>query len=100
VWQYKQNKPKRRTNSMPKIPKFASEQEESDFWDTHDSTDYLDETEPVAVRFIDARPKIQVSMRLNPSDLAKLKALARTKGVGYQTLIHMWVMERLQQETN
>ncbi len=84
---------------MTKIPKFSSEQEESDFWDTHDFTDYLDETEPVDIRFIDGRPgKTQISLRLEPETITKLKELATRKGVGYQTLIRMWVMERLAQE--
>lgn len=84
---------------MAKIPKFSSLQEESDFWDTHDSTDYLDETAPVDITFIDARPnKTQISLRLEPETISKLKELAKRKGVGYQTLIRMWVMERLAQE--
>ena len=86
---------------MAKIPKFASEQEESDFWDTHDSTDYLDDTTPEDVIFVDARPnKTQISLRLEPDTIAKLKEVARRKGVGYQTLIRMWVMERLGQENS
>jgi predicted DNA binding CopG/RHH family protein len=84
---------------MAKLPKFANEQEESEFWDTHDSTDYLDDTEEVEVRFVDARPaKTQISLRLEPETIIRLKELARRKGIGYQTLIRMWVMERLQQE--
>jgi len=34
---------------MSKLPKFATDQEEADFWDTHDSTQFLDDTEPVEV---------------------------------------------------
>jgi len=85
---------------MTKIPEFATEQEESDFWDTHEFTDYLDETEPVDVRFIDGRPnKTQISLRLEPNTIAQLKEIAKHKGIGYQTLIRLWVMERLQQES-
>jgi predicted DNA binding CopG/RHH family protein len=86
---------------MAKLPQFASEQEESEFWDTHDSTDYMDDTEPVDVRFIDARPaKTQISLRLEAETIARLKEVAKHKGIGYQTLIRMWVMERLQQESS
>ncbi len=82
-----------------KIPKFASEQEEADFWDTHSVTDYLDELTPVDVTVIDARPrKEQISLRLDRETITRLKALARQRGIGYQTLIRMWVMERLNQE--
>lgn len=85
---------------MKKLPEFATEQEEAEFWDTHDSTEFLDETEPVAVEFEDARPpKKQISLRIDPLAINRLKAIAAQKGVGYQTLIRMWVMERLTQET-
>jgi predicted DNA binding CopG/RHH family protein len=82
-----------------KIPRFADDQEEAGFWDTHDSTDYLDETEPVDVEFVDARPpKTQISLRIDAETVHRLKVVARRKGVGYQALIRMWVMERLQAE--
>jgi hypothetical protein len=51
----------------PKLPHFASEQEEVEFWATHDSTEYLDETEPVDVTFIDARSSEGGSPSKNPS---------------------------------
>jgi predicted DNA binding CopG/RHH family protein len=53
----------------------------------------------VDLTFVDARPaKKQISLRLDPEAIDKLKAIARRKGIGYQTLIRMWVMERLIQE--
>jgi predicted DNA binding CopG/RHH family protein len=84
---------------MAKIPHFKSEQEESDFWDTHVVTDYLDELAPADVTFVDTRPrKTMISLRLDPSAITQLKAIAHQKGVGYQTLMRMWVMERLEHE--
>lgn len=84
---------------MPKLPEFKTEGEEAEFWATHDSTDFLDDTEPVDVTFVDARPpKKQISLRLDAETIDELKAVARRKGLGYQTLIRMWVMERLAQE--
>ena len=84
---------------MSKIPKFADDREEAAFWDTHDSADYLNETEPVDVEFIDARPsKTQISLRIDAETVDRLRVVARRKGVGYQTLIRMWVIERLQAE--
>ncbi len=41
---------------------------------------------------------IPLSLRLAPDAIEKLKIVAQHKGVGYQTLIRMWVMERLNQE--
>ena len=84
---------------IDKIPQFKTEQEEADFWDSHDSTDFLDETKAINVTFVDARPSMkQISLRLDPSIIDKLKSLAVGKGIGYQTMIRMWVMERLGQE--
>jgi predicted DNA binding CopG/RHH family protein len=85
---------------VDKIPQFKTEQEEADFWDSHDSTDFFDETEAVNVTFVDARSTMrQISLRLDPSVIDQLKSLAVDKGIGYQTMIRMWVMERLRQET-
>ena len=52
---------------MAKLPQFMNEQDEAAFWDTHDSAEFLDETEAVAIKFVDARPaKKQISLRLDP----------------------------------
>lgn len=86
---------------MPKIPEFKNDQEEAEFWDTHSVTDYLDDLKPVDITFIEARPrKSQISLRLDPQTITQLKKLAERRGVGYQTLIRMWVMERLEQEAS
>lgn len=84
---------------MPKIPKFRTLEEESEFWDTHSVLDYWDETEPVEGPFIDARPpKKLVSIRFDPSLIAAAKRIAKAKGVGYQTLLRMWAYEGLARE--
>jgi predicted DNA binding CopG/RHH family protein len=84
---------------MSKIPQFENEQEEADFWAVHDATEFLDETEPERVAFVDARPrKKQISLRLDPDTIDRLKTISDQKGIGYQTLIRVWVMERLAQE--
>ncbi len=85
---------------MPDLPKFKNEQEEAEFWDTHDSTAFLAETDEVEMAFVDARPpKKQISLRLDPDAIDQLKSVAARKGIGYQTMIRMWVMERLTEET-
>jgi len=84
---------------MSKLPRFVSEQEEAEFWATHDSAEYLNDTEPVDVTFVDARPsEKQISLRLDAYVIEELKTVAQSKDVGYQTLIRTWVMERLDQE--
>jgi predicted DNA binding CopG/RHH family protein len=84
---------------MSKIPKFTNEQEEAEFWATRDSTEFLDDTEAVDVTFVDSRPpKKQIALRLDGETIDALKAVASRKGIGYQTLIRLWVNERLEQE--
>ena len=81
-----------------KIPKFKSEGEEARFWDTHDTTRFLDEFKPVKnIKFIKT-PKRLISMRLDDGQINALKQIAAAKGIGYLTLIRMWLMERLFQE--
>jgi predicted DNA binding CopG/RHH family protein len=74
-------------------------EEESEFWDTHDPTAYLDDPTGVGVTIIDARPrKTQISLRLDPQLITRLKTVAARRGIGYQTLIRRWLIERLNQE--
>lgn len=55
-----------------KIPQFQNEREESDFWDTHDLTDFLDETEVVNEVFVDARhdPLLYLAMWSGPRNIS------------------------------
>jgi hypothetical protein len=79
-----------------RIPQFRSREEEAEFWDTHDVTDYLDELEPVKVRF--ARNLSEgITIRFDPKTLATLRLQAREKGVGPSTLARMWILERLRE---
>lgn len=77
------------------IPRFRSEAEEARFWDTHDSTEFLGKFTPVTVRFPQSKPKVLVSVRLAKSDVALLRHVAAHKGIGYGSLIRMWLIERL-----
>ena len=78
-----------------KIPEFKSVEEEARFWDTHDFTDFEDETTPVEVKVSSNLSKV-VPVRLAPDALTKLDAEAKRLGIGTSTLIRMWVLERLQ----
>ena len=80
-----------------RIPDLKTDEEIAEFWDTHDSTEYEHDTEPVEVSF--PRPRLkQVCLRLHPSHIDRLKEIAATKGVGYQTMLRMWITERQRQE--
>ena len=91
-------------NSLPKsrIPVFASREEEAEFWDTHDVTDFLDELTPVTMRA--AHPlqvrnlSANVQVRFDEETDRKLENQARARRVKKATLIRMWVLERLRDE--
>jgi predicted DNA binding CopG/RHH family protein len=76
------------TAKVPKlIPNFESEDEEFEFWETHDPEEYFEET-PIEdiVLNIKPPPMKAVTLRMAPSLVAKLKETAAEYGVGYQTL--------------
>ena len=81
--------------SISRIPRFRTEAEEARFWDTHDTTEFLDELTPVKVTFPRPKPKVLVSIRLPKSDVVLLRRCAMRKGLGYGSLIRMWLIERL-----
>ena len=83
---------------LSRIPQFRSEAEEARFWDTHDSTEFLDEFRPVRVSFPRPKPKILVSVRIAKPEVALLRRMAARRGLGYGSLIRMWLMERLLSE--
>ena len=84
------------TEPAPKsrIPEFASVQEEAEFWDTHDTTDYEDEFTPVRVRFAPLLSE-GITIRLDPATLRTLRQRAREQGIGPTTLARMWILDRL-----
>ena len=77
------------------IPHFRSEAEEARFWDTHDSTDFLGAFKPAKLTFSRRKPKVLVSVRIAKSEVALLRRIATRKGLGYGSLIRMWLTERL-----
>ncbi len=81
-----------------RIPRFKSEAEEARFWKTHSVSDYFDElTEARGVSFPKPRKKL-VSMRVDDLMIKSLKEIASSKGIGYLTLMRMWIAERLSKE--
>ena len=80
-----------------KVPEFKSLQEEREFWDTHDATDYLDEFEETKdVVFI--RPKkVLISLRLDPSIVKKLRELADKEGLPPTTYARMLIIKGIRE---
>ena len=82
-----------------KLPKFKSEDEESEFWATHDSTDYVDWKRAERVMLPELRPSLKtISLRLPESMLEELKLLAHKRDVPYQSLLKIFLAERIREE--
>ncbi len=85
--------------TLKKIPMFKSDEEEADFWDTHDTTDYIDWSKAERVVFTNLKPSTQsISLRLPESLLSELKVLANKNDVPYQSLMKVFLSERVEQE--
>ena len=83
---------------MPRVPKFKNEDEEREFWATHDATEYTADNEQVVdMEFVDHRKKA-VTLRMEPQLKEDLVTIAHRKGIGYQTLMQMWLKERVTKE--
>ncbi len=79
------------------IPEFKNREEEAEFWDTHDFTDYLDEYKPVNVRFVKNLSE-GITIRFDKETLEQLRAQAHEKGIGPTTLARMWILEHLKKQ--
>jgi len=90
---------KSRPRQRKQIPSFGSEQEEREFWETHDTTDYVDWSQARIVRIANLKPSTTtISLRLPTPLLADLKALANKRDVPYQSLLKVFVAERVAAE--
>ena len=78
------------------VPKFRNEAEERKFWETHDSTDYVDWSKAERVRFPNLKPSTTaISIRLPSALLEQIKVAANKRDVPYQSLIKMWLAEKV-----
>ena len=78
------------------IPSFKSEAEERTFWETHDSTEYVDWSRAERVRLPSLKPSTKaISLRLPLDLLERIKVAANKRDVPYQSLIKVWLSEKL-----
>ena len=78
------------------IPKFANEDEERQFWEEHDSSEYLDWGQAQKVVMPRLKPTTKtISLRLPQHLLDSIKAAANARDVPYQSLIKVWLQEKL-----
>lgn len=81
-----------------KVPEFKSEAEERAFWETHDSSDYVDWGKAQAASFPNLKPSTKtISLRLPESLLDSIKIEANRRDMPYQSLIKAWLMEDVEE---
>jgi predicted DNA binding CopG/RHH family protein len=81
------------------IPSFSTEDDERQFWAGHDTVDYFDWSKAVRAAFPELRPSTAtISLRLPSSMLDELKALANERDVPYQSLLKVFLAERIANE--
>jgi predicted DNA binding CopG/RHH family protein len=81
------------------IPNFRTEAEERKFWETHDSTDYVDWSKAKRVQFPNLKlSTTAISLRLPQGLLDLIKIAANKRDVPYQSLIKVWLAEKVDTE--
>ncbi|MFC2149248.1 CopG family antitoxin [Candidatus Auribacterota bacterium] len=95
---------------MKKLPKFKTEKEEALFWEKHSALDYTDEFTDAEKPF-EFAPKLlkkaankreerkrSLTLRMGQDQIDLAKVIAKMQGLGYQTLMRMWVIEGIRKE--
>jgi predicted DNA binding CopG/RHH family protein len=81
------------------LPVFKNEDEEKEFWNTHDSTEYINWDQAERVLFSNLKPSVKkISLRIPASMLEELKLLANKRDVPYQSLMKIFLAERIKKE--
>jgi predicted DNA binding CopG/RHH family protein len=84
---------------MDRVPKFASEEEERDFWAEHDSAEYVDWSRAEKVILPNLKPSTRtISLRLPEHMLDQIKLIANKRDVPYQSLLKTFLADRIEQE--
>ena len=84
---------------MKKVPKFKTESGEREFWANADSSDYIDWSKAKKMLLPNVKPSLRtISLRLPELMLEELKLIANKKDVPYQSLIKIFLSERLSKE--
>jgi CopG antitoxin of type II toxin-antitoxin system len=92
-----ENEQERLKDAKSRIPTFQTVEEEAAFWDTHSSEEFADELTSVEnVKFVKARSKRDLTVRVDEDTFEELDREAREKGIGPSTLASMLILEHLQ----
>jgi predicted DNA binding CopG/RHH family protein len=88
-----------RTSTKKQIPRFRSEEDERKFWSKNDSTEFIDWQSGQKRKFPTLKPSLRtISLRLPLSMIEDLKILANKRDVPYQSLLKIFLAERLEKE--
>ena len=84
---------------VKQIPRFRNQDEEREFWATHDSTEYLEWSKAKKLRFSRLRPSVRsISLRHPEALLERIKLLANKHDIPYQSLMKVYLSERVEKE--
>jgi len=84
---------------LKEIPKFKNEDEERDFWAIHDTTEYFDMDHPIELDLSKLKFSTEtISLRVPSYLLDNIKELANAKDVPYQSLMKIFLAERVEKE--
>jgi predicted DNA binding CopG/RHH family protein len=84
---------------MKEIPRFKNEDDERKFWATADSTKYVDWSHGKRKKLVGLKPSLRtISLRLPVAMIEDLKLLANQRDVPYQSLLKVFLAERLAKE--
>lgn len=81
--------------SWSEIPDFNDEQEEAEFWNNHELDAKL---MAGAIHEPDSRESTTITLRFDPRMLSRIKRMARSRYLNYQSMIKQWLSERLEEE--
>jgi predicted DNA binding CopG/RHH family protein len=90
-----------KANNLKEIPAFKNEAEEQNFWSKNDATDYFEFSRKSKVSFPNLKYSTEsISIRLPKSLLDNVKSIANKKDVPYQSLIKVYLAEKVNEELN
>lgn len=88
-----------KNKQFKKIPDFKNEKEEQEFWAVHDSSEYVDWDRAEKMTLPKLKPSLKtISIRLPEMMIEELKLLANKRDVPYQSLMKMFIAERVEKE--
>lgn len=89
----------KRAKRLKAIPNFRSDEEAGEFWMTHDTTEYFDWSKARRGAFPNLRPSTAtISLRLPQGLLDELRTLANERDIPYQSLLKVYLAERVAKE--